>query len=94
MLPTSSSMEGRFDSGAYCIITGEIPAEEVPAEFASKFPVTNGHKLPPMIDMRAATDTLRISGNFATFTGFKSPENSISGIDRIDFVFGSSGSKW
>lgn len=72
-----------------------MPMVDIPADFADKFSVPDD-SLPDfhMIDLRGETDTLHVSGNFATFTDFVAPENSSNITDRIDFVFGGSNGGW
>ncbi|KAH9944913.1 Endonuclease/exonuclease/phosphatase [Amylocystis lapponica] len=82
------------DSGAYQITTGAAPAVPVAAAFAEKYAVPHG-ALPAfaMRDLKAAAPRLRVSGDFATFTGFNGPGDA-SVFTRIDFVFGGSSGGW
>jgi len=90
----NSSATGNDDS-AYKIITGALPPVTINEEFARQYKVPDS-KLPKfcMIDIRTKTNPLNISGNFATYTSFKNPENSSSDTERIDFIFGGSNGGW
>ena len=89
-----SSATGQ-DRGAYEIMTGAQMPLSISHEFLEKYGVSDG-QLPDfhMVDMRGVPIPLRVSGNFATFTDFTSPENSAKGTARIDFIFGDSGRAW
>ncbi|KAF8880076.1 Endonuclease/exonuclease/phosphatase [Infundibulicybe gibba] len=82
------------DAGAYNISTGALPPVPINATFAARFPVTST-QLPgfKMLDLRGKTPRQSVAGDFATFTGFKLP-NDTSSWTRIDFVFGGSNLGW
>ena len=82
------------DSGAYQIITGEIPPVPVNATFAAKYAVPNG-TLPDftMQDLKAKVPREYVSGEYATYTGFGAPGDATD-FTRIDFVYGGSNGKW
>ena len=82
------------DSGAYDIATGTLPPMTINETFAQKFAIPEG-ALPDftLTDLRAATPPFRVSGDFATFTGFKEPGDT-SMFARIDFIFGGSNGQW
>lgn len=76
-------------------MTGVKQPVPISSEFAAKYPIPNDRE--PhfrLLDIRGITDSLSISGNFSTFTDFKSPENSSSETGRIDFIFGGSNGGW
>ncbi|KAI1792743.1 Endonuclease/exonuclease/phosphatase [Ganoderma leucocontextum] len=82
------------DSGAYQIITGQIPPVAVNATFAAKFAVPNGTLDDfKTLDLKAETPREYISGEYATFTGFGAPGDG-SALKRIDFVYGDSTKRW
>ncbi|KLO18062.1 DNase I-like protein [Schizopora paradoxa] len=90
----NSSSSGKDDS-AYKIMTGDLAPVSISEEFLERFKVPLD-TLPDfrMIDARTKTSPLNISGNFATYTGFKSPENSSWNTARIDFIFGGNNVGW
>ncbi|KAM5546039.1 hypothetical protein V8D89_000165 [Ganoderma adspersum] len=82
------------DSGAYQIITGQIPPVAVNATFAAKYAVPNATLTDfKMLDLKGETPREHVAGDFATWTGFVQPGDS-SQYERIDFVFGDSTRKW
>ena len=82
------------DSGAYQIITGQIPPVAVNATFAAKYAVPNDTLTDfKMLDLKGETPRKNIAGDFATWTDFVQPGDS-SQYERIDFVFGDSTKKW
>lgn len=83
-----------YDSGAYQIITGKQRPIPVDPAFAKKYAVPED-ALPDFVmqDLKVETPKLRVSGDFATFTGFNRP-NDHSVFTRIDFVFGGSNGGW
>ena len=82
------------DSGAYQIITGQIPPVAVNATFAAKYAVPNDTLTDfKMLDLQGETPRKNVAGDFATWTGFVQPGDS-SQYERIDFVFGDSTRKW
>ncbi|KZT04996.1 DNase I-like protein [Laetiporus sulphureus 93-53] len=83
-----------LDSGAYQIVVGALPPIGVNETFAQKYAVPKG-VLPEFLmqDLKAETPRLRISGDFATFTGFNHPGDP-SVFTRIDFIFGGSNGGW
>ncbi|KZT64960.1 DNase I-like protein [Daedalea quercina L-15889] len=83
------------DSGAYQIITGAIPPVPVNETFAEKYrvPPHAGKSAFVMVDLKAETPRMQVSGNYATFTGFNRPGDS-SVYTRIDFVLGGSNGGW
>lgn len=89
-----SSSNGKDDS-AYRIITGVSSPVSISDDFLKRYEVPED-KLPAfrMIDARTKTSSLNISGNFATYTSFKNPENSSSETGRIDFIFGGNNEGW
>jgi len=90
----NSTASGK-DSSAYKVLTGSVPPMPIPEEFVKKFSIPDDQQSDfRMIDMRGVTPPLRVSGNFATFTNFKGPENTREDTDRIDFVFGGSNGNW
>lgn len=82
------------DSGAYQIITGELPPVAINQTFAEKYAVPAG-ALPnfTMVDLKGQAPRSAVSGNYATYTGFNAPGDA-SVSTRIDFVFGGSNGKW
>jgi hypothetical protein len=83
-----------LESGAYKIITGAIPPVPIPDAFVRKFPIPADQEPNfKMLDLRGQTPRFRVSGDFATFTGFTSPDDTSNWI-RIDFVFGGSNGGW
>ncbi|KAH9925033.1 Endonuclease/exonuclease/phosphatase [Epithele typhae] len=82
------------DSGAYQIITGQIPPVAINQTFAEKYAVPDG-VLPNFVmqDLKAITPRPKISGEYATYTGFNAPGDA-SVYTRIDFVYGGSNGKW
>ncbi|KAI0752547.1 Endonuclease/exonuclease/phosphatase [Daedaleopsis nitida] len=82
------------DSGAYQIMTGQIPPVAINETFAARFAVPEG-TLPDfkMLDLKAQTPREFVSGEYATFTGFNAPGNA-SAFSRIDFVYGGSNGQW
>ncbi|RDB30235.1 hypothetical protein Hypma_007157 [Hypsizygus marmoreus] len=82
------------NSGAYNIITGATPPVAINATFAAKFAV-GANELPcfKMLDLRGQAPRRNVSANFATFTGFRVP-NDTSQWTRIDFIFGGSNGGW
>lgn len=82
------------DSGAYQIITGQIPPVAINATFAAKYAVPHG-ALPDFktLDLKAEAPRAAVSGDFATFTGFSAPGDP-SAFSRIDFIYGGSNKKW
>ncbi|OJT03677.1 hypothetical protein TRAPUB_5705 [Trametes pubescens] len=82
------------DSGAYQIITGELPPVAINQTFAAKYAVPPG-ALPnfTMVDLKGQAPRSAVSGNYATYTGFNAPGDA-SVYTRIDFVFGGSNGKW
>lgn len=66
----------------------------VNATFAAKYAVDGG-QLPAfkMLDLRGQTPRRNVASNFATFTGFTTP-NDISQWARIDFVYGGNNLGW
>ncbi|KAL6304714.1 Endonuclease/exonuclease/phosphatase [Sparassis latifolia] len=83
-----------YDSGAYQITTGAIPAPAINSSFVEKYAVPDT-SLPNFVmhDLKGHTPKLRVSGDFATFTGFNRPGDS-SVFTRIDFIFGGSNGGW
>ncbi|TBU30372.1 Endonuclease/exonuclease/phosphatase [Dichomitus squalens] len=82
------------DSGAYQIITGQIPPEPVNATFAAKYAVPNGTLSDfTMLDLKAEVPREYVSGEYATYTGFGAPGDATD-FTRIDFVYGGSNGKW
>lgn len=82
------------DSGAYGIVTGEVPPVKVDKEFTETYH-PGGHQLPDFrfLDTRAETPRFAVSANFATATGW-SPVPTKKWA-RIDFVLaGGSRRKW
>ncbi|EMD36811.1 hypothetical protein CERSUDRAFT_95086 [Gelatoporia subvermispora B] len=89
----NSPSTGR-DSGAYRTVVGELAPMQVSSQLTAKYAVPDDVYADfVMRDVREATPQERISGNFATFTGFKKPGNT-AGYARIDFVFGGSNGGW
>lgn len=82
------------DAGAYLISTGSQPPVAINATFAQKYAVPGG-TLPmfALEDLRGVVPRFSVSGDFATYTGFKSPSDT-SKYSRIDFVFGASNGPW
>jgi len=83
-----------YDSGAYQIITGNAPPVVVNSTFSEKYAVPDDFS-PTFImsDLKVETPKMRVSGDFATFTGFNRP-NDFRVFTRIDFVFGGSNGGW
>ncbi|KAA1471978.1 mannose-6-phosphatase [Dentipellis sp. KUC8613] len=91
------------DSGAYQIITGELPPVAINSTFMERFPIPNG-TLPGFkaLDLRTQVPRFAVSGNFASFTGFNAPDDTSQyqaggftpSHHRIDFVFGGSNGGW
>lgn len=83
-----------YDSGAYQIITGNAPPVVVNSTFSEKYAVPDDFS-PTFImsDLKVDTPKMRVSGDFATFTGFNRP-NDFRVFTRIDFVFGGSNGGW
>jgi len=91
----NSTADGK-DASAYKIITGKLPAKKISADFMSKYPISENEDREldfAMLDLRAKTDPLGISGHFATFTDFHAAEKTKEWC-RIDFIFGGSNGKW
>ena len=82
-----------YDSGAYQIATGAIPPVPMNETFAEKYRVPETQDEFVLRDLKAETPRMRISGDFATFTGFNRPGDA-SVYTRIDFVFGGSNGGW
>ncbi|KAH9931583.1 Endonuclease/exonuclease/phosphatase [Fomitopsis serialis] len=85
-----------YDSGAYQIVTGVVPPVPINETFAEKYKVpTRGDEKDAFVgvDLKAETPRMRVSGDFATFTGFNRPGDP-SVYTRIDFVFGGSNGGW
>ncbi|KAI0634548.1 Endonuclease/exonuclease/phosphatase [Trametes polyzona] len=82
------------DSGAYQIITGQLPPVAINQTFADKYAVPEG-ALPnfTMVDLKGQAPRSAVSGDFATYTGFNAPGDA-SVYSRIDFVFGGSNGRW
>lgn len=67
---------------------------EVHPDFSERYAVPGGILSEfAMKDVRADTSPLRISGDFATYTGFNKPGDA-SVYTRIDFVFGGNNGGW
>ena len=82
------------DSGAYQIMTGQIPPVAINATFAEKYAVPNGTLSDfKMLDVLGQTERKHVSGNFATWTDFVQPGDS-SQYQRIDFIMGDSTKNW
>lgn len=81
------------DSGAFQIATAVDPGVTIDGAFLKRFPVAAPPSNFKLVDLRAATPRHKVSGHFATFTGFVAPEK-ISNFSRIDFIFGNSDGKW
>ena len=82
------------DSGAYQIITGQIPPVPINQTFAEKYAVPNGILSDfTMLDLKAQAPRELVSGQYATYTGFNAPGDA-SVYTRIDFVYGGSNGKW
>jgi endonuclease/exonuclease/phosphatase family metal-dependent hydrolase len=81
------------DSGAYRIVTGEVPPVQVDGKFTKTYS-PGGRQLPDFkfLDTRAETPRFNVSANFATFTDW-SP-NVTKNWARIDFVLGGSNRRW
>ncbi|OCH84831.1 hypothetical protein OBBRIDRAFT_374178 [Obba rivulosa] len=82
------------DAGAYKILTGQLPPMAIDPEFERKY--TASGDTPgdfTMRDLGGETPKMRVSGHFATFTGFKKP-NDAANLARIDFIFGGSNGGW
>ena len=89
----NSPATGR-DSGAYQIITGQIPPVAINATFAERFAVPDGTLSDfKLLDLKAETPREFVSGEFATYTGWNAPGDA-SVYTRIDFVYGGSNGKW
>ncbi|EPT03257.1 hypothetical protein FOMPIDRAFT_1047244 [Fomitopsis schrenkii] len=82
-----------YDSGAYQIATGVLPPVPINETFAEKYKVPATRDDFVLRDLKAETPRMRISGDFATFTGFNRPGDA-SVYTRIDFVFGGSSGGW
>ncbi|EJD54707.1 DNase I-like protein [Auricularia subglabra TFB-10046 SS5] len=82
------------DSGAYEIVTGQIPPIAVNETFAAKFAV-NDDQLPDfkLLDIRAEAPRDQVGRNYATYTAWGKPTDT-SAWTRIDFVFGGSNGGW
>lgn len=78
-------------------MTGVKPPLTINATFAQKYSWTKKEESEignfTLIDVLVATPPERRSGNFATFTGFQSVNDS-NMFTRIDFVFGASNGGW
>ncbi|CDO77744.1 hypothetical protein BN946_scf184993.g7 [Trametes cinnabarina] len=82
------------DSGAYQIITGQLPPVAINQTFADKYAVPKDVlKNFTMLDLKGQAPRPAVSGNFATYTGFDAPGDS-SVYSRIDFVYGGSNGLW
>ncbi|KAL1747422.1 Endonuclease/exonuclease/phosphatase [Schizophyllum fasciatum] len=81
-------------SGAYNISIGTLDPKAINETFADKYAVDDDQQ-PDFIlfDLRGETERRRVSGNFATFQGFTSPEETDK-WGRIDFIFGGSNGHW
>jgi len=89
-----NSPQSGDDSGAYTIITGQQQAVPVNEAFAQKYAVPKGEFNDfKFLDMRATTPRFRVSGNYATYTGWRAPGDT-GAWTRIDFVFGGSNGGW
>ncbi|KIO26472.1 hypothetical protein M407DRAFT_200465 [Tulasnella calospora MUT 4182] len=89
----NSEQEGR-DSGAYRVLTGADSPVAVPAEFRAKFEFPPGsHPHFKMLDLRAETPRVNVTGFFRTFTGFIE-RLGWGGGGRIDYILGSSAGGW
>ncbi|KAK0470978.1 Endonuclease/exonuclease/phosphatase [Armillaria novae-zelandiae] len=88
----NSTSSGK-DSSAYKIITGASAPVNIDARFAVTSDV--GHQLPDfkMLDLRGQAPREMVSNNFATYTGFNKPSDTL-GWKRIDYIFGGSNLKW
>lgn len=83
------------DSSAYEVLVGKIPPMSLSEDFLKKYGLDENEQPGfAMVDLRGATNPLNVSGNYATFTEFKGPENTRGGTDRIDFIFGGSNRGW
>ena len=77
-------------------MTGQIPPVPVDATFAARFAVPDGFGGEQgfrMLDLRGQTPKEFVSGDYATYTGFRRPSDS-SAFQRIDFVFAGSHGNW
>jgi len=81
------------DSGAYQIITGAVPPVDVNSDFRVKYPIPPNPSPFTTIDLKGVTPRQNISGHYATFTGFSTPEK-FSSYTRIDFILGGSNGGW
>lgn len=76
-------------------MVGLAPAVAINSGFAQKYAVPDDKRgVSSVTDARALVPSLRISGNYATFTGFDKTENTSKDMDRIDFIFGARDSGW
>ena len=92
--PVQPTVQQDADSGAYQIITGQIPPVAINATFAAKFAVPKGALDDfKMLDLKAEVAREYVSGEYATYTGFNAPGDA-SVYTRIDFVYGDSTKRW
>ncbi|KAI0708506.1 Endonuclease/exonuclease/phosphatase [Earliella scabrosa] len=80
-------------AGAYQILTGQAPPVAINATFAARYAVPEGVDEFRMLDLRAETPRVRVSGEHATYTGFGLPFDT-SAYSRIDFLFAGSNGQW
>lgn len=80
------------DSGAYQIITGQIPPVAINETFAARYAVPNGTLEGfDMEDLKGVASRINVYGDFATYTGFN---GDLSVWTRIDFILGASTGDW
>ena len=81
------------DSGAYRIVTGQLPPVQVDKKFSETYAPEGSH-LPDFkfLDTRVETPRFNVSANFATFSGW-SPTVT-KWWTAIDFVLGGSNRNW
>jgi len=91
--PLLCSQANGDDSGAYQIITGSMSPVSINNTFKERFPIPDGAPQFKALDLRTQVPRFRVSGNFATFTGFTELDDT-SQYSHIDFIFGGSSGGW
>ncbi|KAH7106944.1 mannose-6-phosphatase [Auriculariales sp. MPI-PUGE-AT-0066] len=81
------------DSGAYLIATGALSPVDLDSAFTKEFEVPASTPRFTLLDFRGETPAEAIHGHFATYTDW-SQVRSTGPYNRIDFIFGGSGSGW
>lgn len=80
------------DSGAYSIMTGTTPPENINATFAQKYASPDSAEF-VFRDFADETPPFGRSGELATFTGFAAAGDT-GAFQRIDFTMGGSNGGW